>query len=159
MYSYEIYDKLNFKIPIGINGDCFDRYLIRIEEMRQSISIINQCLNLIPTGEFLLNNNKITPPNRFLIKQSMESLIDHFKYYCDGFKLPSNEIYIGIEAPKGEFGIFLISNNLNKPYRCKIRSPGFNHLQGLNLMVENAFIADVVTCIGSIDIVFGEIDR
>jgi len=157
--SYEIYDNLSFRVPIGKNGDCFDRYLVRIEEMRQSINIINQCLNKIPDGNIKVNNHKIVQPSRFLMKQSMESLIHHFKFFSEGIIVPSNELYVGVEAPKGEFGVFLISNSTNKPYRCKIRSPGFNHLQGLNLMIENSFIADVVTCIGTIDIVFGEIDR
>ena len=127
--------------------------------MRQSIRIINQCLNKIPNGDIKVTNNKITPPNRALMKSSMESLIHHFKFYSEGILVSSNEIYSAVEAPKGEFGVFLVSNNSNKPYRCKIRSPGFNHLQGINLMVENSLIADLVTCIGSIDIVFGEIDR
>jgi len=157
--SYEIYDKLKFEIPIGYNGDSYDRYLIRIEEMRQSVNIIYQCLNNIPTGDIKIRNNKITQPQRSLMKNSMESLIHHFKFYSEGFTVNSNEIYSAVEAPKGEFGVFLVTDNSNKPYRCKIRSPGFNHLQGLNVMVENSFIADLVTCIGTIDIVFGEVDR
>jgi len=127
--------------------------------MRQSISIINQCLNNIPNGAIKCINDKITQPSRVSMKSNMESLIHHFKFYADGICVPSNEVYSAIEAPKGEFGVFLVSNNTNRPYRCKVRSPGFNHLQGLNVMVENSFIADLVTCIGSIDIVFGEIDR
>jgi len=157
--SYEIYDDLNFDIAMGSNGDCYDRYLVRIEEMRQSINIINQCLNYIPEGDIKTLNNKIVQPNRYLMKTTMEGLIHHFKYYSENILLKPNEIYSAIEAPKGEFGIYLVSNGTNKAYRCKIRAPGFNHLQGLNLMVENSFIADLVTCIGSIDIVFGEIDR
>jgi len=157
--SYEIYDDLNFNIAMGSNGDCYDRYLVRIEEMRQSINIINQCLNFIPEGDIKTLNNKIVQPNRYLMKTTMEGLIHHFKYYSENILLKPNEIYSAIEAPKGEFGIYLVSNGSNKAYRCKIRAPGFNHLQGLNLMVENSFIADLVTCIGSIDIVFGEIDR
>jgi NADH dehydrogenase I D subunit len=157
--SYEIYDDLDFSIPIGNNGDCYDRYIVRIEEMRQSINIINQCLNYIPEGNIKTLNNKIVQPSRYLMKTTMEGLIHHFKYFSEGIILRPNEIYSAVEAPKGEFGIYLVSNGTNKPYRCKIRAPGFNHLQGLNVMVENSFIADLVTCIGSIDIVFGEIDR
>jgi len=157
--SYEIYDFLKFDIPIGKFGDCYDRYKIRIEEMRQSISIIYQCLNNIPSGEIKVKDHKIAPPLRHVMKTSMESLIHHFKFFSEGFTLTQNEIYSAVEAPKGEFGVFLITNGTNKPYRCKIRSPGLNHLQGLNLLVENSFIADLVTCIGTIDIVFGEIDR
>jgi NADH dehydrogenase (ubiquinone) Fe-S protein 2 len=127
--------------------------------MRECINIINQCLNLIPEGEIKIPNHKIVQPTRKLMKTSMESLIHHFKYFSEGFNLKANEIYTAIEAPKGEFGIFLVSNNTNRPYRCKIRAPGFNHLQALNILVEHSFIADLVTTIGSIDIVFGEIDR
>jgi NADH dehydrogenase (ubiquinone) Fe-S protein 2 len=159
LQSYEIYDQLKFNVPISWNGDCYDRYLIRIEEMRQSVQIIYQCLNLIPGGDIKVRDNKISQPSRILMKSSMESLIHHFKFYSDGFYVPSNEVYCAVEAPKGEFGISLIFDGTNRPYRCKIRSPGLNHLQGLNLMVENSFIADLVTCIGTIDIVFGEIDR
>jgi NADH dehydrogenase (ubiquinone) Fe-S protein 2 len=157
--SYEIYDSLQFDIPIGVYGDCYDRYLVRIEEMRQSVKIIYQCLNNMPGGDIKVRNNKITQPSRSLMKTSMESLIHHFKFYSEGFNVPSNEIYSAVEAPKGEFGVFLVTDGSNRPYRCKIRSPGLNHLQGLNLLVENSFIADLVTCIGTIDIVFGEIDR
>lgn len=157
--SYEIYDSLDFDIPTGIYGDCYDRYLIRIEEMRQSVKIIYQCLNNIPAGDIKVRNNKITQPSRALMKTSMESLIHHFKFYSEGFNVPPNEVYSAVEAPKGEFGVFLVTDGTNRPYRCKIRSPGLNHLQGLNLLVENSFIADLVTCIGTIDIVFGEIDR
>ncbi len=156
---YEIYDKLNFEIPIGINGDCFDRYLIRINEMRQSISIINQCLNLISEGPVKTDDNKLFPPARALMKHSMESLIHHFKLYSEGFAIPENEIYAAVEAPKGEFGVYLVSNNTSRPYRCHIKAPGFSHLQGLDFMSKGHMIADVVTIIGTQDIVFGEIDR
>ena len=156
---YEVYDKLNFEIPLGTNGDCYDRYLIRIIEMRESINIILQVLNKIPTGIVKINNNKIINPNRFLIKQSMESLIHHFKYYTNNIEVPSGETYVGIEAPKGEFGVYLVSNSKNKPYRCKIKAPGFAHLQSLDFMCKDHMIADVVTIIGTQDIVFGEIDR
>jgi NADH dehydrogenase (ubiquinone) Fe-S protein 2 len=156
---YEIYDKLNFDIPIGTNGDCYDRYLIRIEEMRQSIKIILQVINTIPEGPIKLNDKKITNPNRIQLKNSMESLIHHFKYYSENITLNSGETYTVIEAPKGEYGVFLISDGTNKPYRCKIKSPGFAHLQALDFMSKNHMIADVVTIIGTQDIVFGEIDR
>jgi len=156
---YEIYNKLNFEIPIGKNGDCFDRYLIRINEMRQSISIINQCINQIPNGPIKTDDQKLFPPSRAFMKYSMESLIHHFKLYSESFSIPENEIYVSVEAPKGEFGIYLVSNNTNKPYRCHIRAPGFAHLQGLNFMSKGHMIADVVTIIGTQDIVFGEIDR
>lgn len=156
---YEIYNELNFDIPIGKNGDCFDRYLIRINEMRQSLIIIEQCINLLPEGFIRLEDNKLFPPSRIFMKNSMESLIHHFKLYSESFSIAKNEIYIAVEAPKGEFGIFLVSNNNSNPYRCYIRAPGFAHLQGLNFMSKGHMIADVVTIIGTQDIVFGEIDR
>ena len=156
---YEIYDKLKFDIPIGTHGDCYDRYLIRIFEMRQSINIIEQCLNNIPYGTIKNNDTKITPPSRVELKSSMEALIHHFKIYTNGINIKANETYVGTEAPKGEFGVYLISDNTNKPYRCKIKAPGFGHLQSLNLMSKGHLIADVVTIIGTQDIVFGEVDR
>ena len=156
---YEVYDKLNFDIAVGNHGDCYDRYLVRLLEMKQSIKIIEECLNRIPNGPIKNNDTKITPPLRMNTKKSMEALIHHFKNYTNGVSIPSNETYIGTEAPKGEFGVFLISDNTNKPYRCKIKAPGFAHLQALNFMCEGHLIADVVTIIGTQDIVFGEIDR
>ena len=156
---YDIYSTLKFDIPTGANGDCYDRYMIRVIEMREAVNIIYQCLNNIPNGVIKVADNKITPPTRLLLKSSMESLIHHFKIFTEGFKVPSSETYIASEAPKGEFGVFLVSNNTNRPYRCKIKSPGFNHLQALNDMSVNHLIADVVTIIGTQDIVFGEIDR
>jgi NADH dehydrogenase (ubiquinone) Fe-S protein 2 len=156
---YEIYDSLDFDIPVGSNGDCFDRYLIRINEMRQSIRIINQCLNNIPNGPIKVDNNKISTPSKLYIKQSMESIIHHFKLYTEGFLVLAGETYVAIEAPKGEFGVFLVSNGTNKPYRCKVRAPGFFHLQGLDFMSKGHMLADVVTIIGTQDIVFGEVDR
>lgn len=156
---YEVYNKLDFDIPIGTNGDCYDRYLIRIEEMRQSVRIILQVLNEIPEGLIKLDDKKITNPNRVQMKNSMESLIHHFKYYSENITINSGETYTVIEAPKGEYGVFLVSDGTNKPYRCKIRSPGFAHLQALDFMAKNHMIADVVTIIGTQDIVFGEIDR
>jgi len=156
---YEIYDKIKFSTLSGRNGDCYDRYLIRMFEMKQSLSIIEQCLEKIPSGKIKTSDSKISPPSRFEIKSSMESIIHHFKYYTNGFDVPENEVYIGTEAPKGEFGVFLVSDKTSKPYRCKIKAPGFAHLQGLDFMVKNHLIADVVTIIGTQDIVFGEVDR
>jgi len=156
---YEVYDQLEFDILAGTNGDCYDRYLIRVFEMKQSIRIIEQCLDNIPFGPIKTSDNKITPPSRFDMKQSMEALIHHFKFYTSGITIPANETYTGTEAPKGEFGVYLISNDSNKPYRCKIKAPGFAHLQGLDMMSKGHMIADVVTIIGTQDIVFGEVDR
>ena len=156
---YEIYNKLDFNIPIGTNGDCYDRYLIRIEEMRQSLKIIFQVINNIPVGSIKINDEKIINPNRKLIKNSMESLIHHFKYFSENISLKKGETSTLIEAPKGEYGVYLVSNGTNKPYRCKIKSPGFVHLQALDFMCKNHMLADVVTIIGTQDIVFGEIDR
>lgn len=159
MQSYEIYSEINFVIPVGSNGDCFDRYLIRIEEMRESVSIIQQSLNLITNGPIKFVNSNYTSPTRTELKKSMEDLIHHFKLFSQGFLLPASETYCATEAPKGEFGIYLITNNSEKPYRCKIKAPGFGHLQALDHMVKGHMIADVVTIIGTQDIVFGEIDR
>ena len=156
---YDVYDKMSFDIPVGTRGDCYDRYLIRIEEMRQSLRIIMQCLNTIPQGIIKVDDKKITPPSRSQMKQSMESLIHHFKLYTEGFVVPAGETYTAVEAPKGEFGVFLVSNGTNRPYRCKIRAPGFAHLQGIDFMSRNHMLADVVTIIGTQDIVFGEVDR
>ena len=158
-HPYEIYNELTFDIPVGTNGDCYDRYLIRIFEMKESLKIIEQCLNSMPNGFIKTNNFKISSPTRTEIKQSMEALIHHFKVYTQGVLIPANETYIGTEAPKGEFGVYLISDNSNKPYRCKIKAPGFNHLQSLDFMSKGHLIADVVTIIGTQDIVFGEVDR
>jgi NADH dehydrogenase (ubiquinone) Fe-S protein 2 len=156
---YEIYDKLSLEVPTGTNGDCYDRYLIRMAEMRQSVHLIQQCLNTIPEGPIKVDDTKIVPPSRNLMKQSMESLIHHFKLYSEGFVVPKGETYTATEAPKGEFGVFLVSDNTNKPWRCKIKAPGFAHLQGLNFMAKGHLLADVVTIIGTQDIVFGEVDR
>jgi NADH dehydrogenase (ubiquinone) Fe-S protein 2 len=156
---YEVYNEMNFQVPVGINGDCYDRYLVRIVEMRESIKIIEQCLNQIPSGPIKSNDNKLTPPSRYEMKQSMESLIHHFKMYTQNISIPANETYVGTEAPKGEFGVYLISNGTNRPYRCKIKAPGFSHLQALDFMSQGHMIADVVTIIGTQDIVFGEVDR
>ena len=156
---YEIYDRLEFDIPVGTNGDCYDRYLIRVEEMRQSVRIINQCINQMPEGPIKVDDNKISPPARSNMKQSMESLIHHFKLFTEGFVVPAGETYTAVEAPKGEFGVYLVSNGTNKPYRCKIKAPGFGHLQALDFMSKGHMVADVVTIIGTQDIVFGEVDR
>ena len=156
---YEVYDKLTFNVPVGTNGDCYDRYLIRVLEMKESLKIIEQCLNSIPTGYVKTNDLKISPPSRVELKQSMEALIHHFKMYTQGVTIPASETFVGTEAPKGEFGIYLISDNTNRPYRCKIKAPGFNHLQALDYMAKGHLIADVVTIIGTQDIVFGEVDR
>lgn len=156
---YEIYNKLQFEIPVGHTGDCFDRYLIRMLEMKQSLKIISQCINQIPNGLIKSNDNKLSPPTKTNLKQSMEAVIHHFKIYTNGISISPNETYIATEAPKGEFGVYLISNGTNKPYRCKIKAPGFGHLQALNHMSKGHLIADVVTIIGTQDIVFGEIDR
>jgi NADH dehydrogenase (ubiquinone) Fe-S protein 2 len=156
---YEIYNEIDFEIPVGNHGDCYDRYLVRVNEMKQSIKIIIDCANKIPEGPVKTNDHKICPPSRIEMKNSMESLIHHFELYTKGLSIPSNETYTATEAPKGEFGVFLVSNNTNKPYRCKIKAPGFAHLQALDFMSRGHLIADVVTIIGTQDIVFGEIDR
>ena len=162
MRTYEVYNKISFNIPIGLNGDCYDRYLIRMAEMRESIKIITESLNVLgtqknkPVKNF---NNKYVLPPRALMKHSMESLIHHFKLCTEGYTLPQSINYCAIEAPKGELGVFLVSNGSNKPYRCKVKSPGFFHLQGLNVMARNHLLADLVAIIGTQDLVFGEIDR
>jgi len=156
---YEVYSELNFQGVIGKTGDCYDRYLARVEEMRQSLSIIYQCLNNMPKGSVKVDDAKISPPSRAEVKQSMESLIHHFKLYTEGVFVPGGETYTATEAPKGEFGVYLVSNGSNRPYRCKIKAPGFAHLQGLNFMSKSHMLADVVTIIGTQDIVFGEVDR
>ena len=156
---YDNYDKIDFNVPVGTNGDCYDRYLVRVGEMRESLVIINQCLNKIPEGSIKLEDHKITQPSRAHIKQSMEALINHFKLYTEGVIVSVGETYTATEAPKGEFGIYLISNGTNRPYRCKIKAPGFGHLQALDFMAKGHMIADVVTIIGTQDIVFGEVDR
>jgi NADH dehydrogenase (ubiquinone) Fe-S protein 2 len=156
---YEVYSNFDFSIPVGSSGDCYDRYLIRVEEMRQSLVIIQQCIQQIPEGPIKATNYKLSSPSRSEMKHSMEAVIHHFKLYTEGLILPHGETYTATEAPKGEFGVYLISNNTEKPYRCKIKAPGFGHLQALNDMSIGHMIADVVTIIGTQDIVFGEIDR
>lgn len=156
---YEIYNKLDFKVPFGRSGDCFDRYLVRIEEMRESLNIINQCINFIVPGEIKVIDDKLVLSNRSNMKKNMESLIHHFKNISENQIIPSKEIYMPVEAPKGEFGLYISGNNTNYPERIKIRAPGFYHLQGLRFMVPLHLLADVVTIIGTQDIVFGEVDR
>ena len=156
---YDVYDEIDFNIPIGLTGDCYARYLVRVEEMRQSLNIILQCLNKMPEGFIKTDDRKILPPSRALMKHSMESLIHHFKLYSEGYSVSAGETYCAVEAPKGEFGVYLVSNSTNKPYRCRIKAPGFLHLQGLDFMSKGHMIADVVTIIGTLDIVFGEVDR
>ena len=156
---YEVYDKMNFDIPVGTNGDSYDRYLVRVEEMYQSINIIKQCCEDMPDGPISTLDPKISKPSRDLMKTSMEALITHFKLFSEGYKVPEGEVYFPVEAPKGEFGVFLKSDGSNKPYRCYIRAPGFAHLQGIDFMTKGHMIADVVTVISTMDVVFGEIDR
>lgn len=156
---YENYATFDFKVPVGTNGDCYDRYMVRILEMREAIKIVQQCLDRIQPGPVVIDNSKIVPPPRERMKHSMESLIHHFKLYTEGFHVPAGEVYAAVEAPKGEFGVYLISDDTNRPYRCKIRAPGFAFLQGLDFMAKGHLLADVVAIIGSMDIVFGEIDR
>ncbi len=158
---YEVYDKLEFDIPVGTHGDCYDRYLVRVEEMRQSNRIIRQCVEWLRNnpGPVILDDHKITPPSRVQMKTEMESLIHHFKLFTEGYSLPEGEVYTAIEHPKGEFGVYLVSDGANKPYRLKIRAPGFAHLSAMHEMTEGHMISDVVAVIGTLDIVFGEIDR
>ncbi len=158
---YEVYDRLDFAIPTGTNGDCYDRYLVRIEEMRQSNRIMKQCIDWLKKnpGPVLLEDHKFSPPKRETMKHDMEALIHHFKLFTEGFSLPEGEVYSAVEHPKGEFGIYLISDGANKPYRLKIRAPGFAHLSGLEEMTKGHMLADVVAVIGTQDIVFGEVDR
>jgi len=156
---YECYNEFDFKIPVGKNGDCYDRYLCRIEEMKESISIMKQALQKIPEGPVMTADTKVGPPKRREMKMSMEALINHFKLYTEGYHVPKGEVYAAVEAPKGEFGVYLVSDGSNKPYRCKIKAPGFTHLQAMNYMIKGHMLADVPAVLGSMDIVFGEVDR
>jgi NADH-quinone oxidoreductase subunit D len=160
---YECYAEMDFDVPIGKNGDCYDRYCIRVEEMRQSTKIMKQCIAKMraPDGQgaVAVEDNKIFPPRRGEMKRSMESLIHHFKLYTEGFRVPEGEVYAAVEAPKGEFGVYLVSDGSNKPYKCKIRAPGFAHLQAMDFMCRGHLLADVSAILGSLDIVFGEVDR
>jgi len=159
--SYEVYDQLDFDIPVGVTGDSYDRYLVRIEEFRQSNKIIEQCVKWLRAnpGPVMLADHKLTPPSRENMKGDMESLIHHFKLFTEGYVLPEGEVYTAVEHPKGEFGIYLVSDGANKPYRLKIRAPGFAHLSSLDEMIRGHMLADVVAIIGTQDIVFGEVDR
>jgi NADH-quinone oxidoreductase subunit D len=158
---YEIYDELEFDIPLGVNGDCYDRYLCRMEEMRQSLRIMRQCCKLLreTPGPVLTLDNKVAPPRRAEMKRSMEALIHHFKLYTEGFHTPPGDVYAYVEAPKGEFGVYLVSDGANKPYRCKVRAPSYPHLSAMDWMSRGHMLADVAAVLGSLDIVFGEIDR
>ncbi|MGE4218928.1 MAG: NADH-quinone oxidoreductase subunit D [Alphaproteobacteria bacterium] len=156
---YAAYDKMDFDIPIGKHGDCYDRYLVRVEEMRQSLRIVRQAIEQMPAGPVMTTDGKIAPPRRGDMKRSMEALIHHFKLYTEGFHVPAGETYTAVEAPKGEFGVYLVSDGSNRPYRCKIRAPGFPHLQAMDFLCKGHMLADAVAVLGALDIVFGEIDR
>jgi NADH-quinone oxidoreductase subunit D len=160
---YECYAELDFDIPVGKNGDCYDRYLIRMEEMRQSVRIMKQCIKLLNSpdgkGPVASTDGKVVPPKRAEMKRSMEAIIHHFKLYTEGYHVPAGEVYAAVEAPKGEFGVYLVADGTNKPYRCKIRAPGFAHLSGMDHMTRGHMLADVTAILGSLDIVFGEVDR
>jgi NADH-quinone oxidoreductase subunit D len=156
---YECYSELDFKIPVGSKGDCYDRYLIRMQEMRQSTNIMKQCIQKMPTGPVTSDDKKVVPPRRGEMKRSMEALIHHFKLYTEGYHVPAGEVYAAIEAPKGEFGVYLVADGTNKPYRCKIRAPSYWHLQGMDFLCKGHMLADVSSVLGSLDVVFGEIDR
>ena len=158
---YEVYDRMDFDIPVGTTGDCYDRYLVRMEELRQSNRIIKQCVKWLRNnpGPVMLDDNKLAPPRREEMKADMEALIHHFKLFTEGFCVPEGEAYAAVEHPKGEFGVYIVSDGANKPYRLKVRAPGFAHLSSMNEMVRGHMLADVVAVIGTQDIVFGEIDR
>jgi NADH-quinone oxidoreductase subunit D len=158
---YDVYDRMDFDIPVGVNGDCYDRYLVRIEEMRQANRIVKQCIDWLRKnpGPVMIDNYKVAPPKRETMKADMESLIHHFKLFTEGYCVPEGEVYAAVEHPKGEFGVYLISDGANKPYRMKIRAPGFAHIAALDEMTRGHMIADVVAIIGTQDIVFGEVDR
>jgi NADH-quinone oxidoreductase subunit D len=156
---YDAYERVDFEVPVGKTGDCFARYLVRMEEMRQSLAIMRQCIADMPSGPVTVDDHKIVPPSRAEMKHSMEALIHHFKLYTEGYHVPAGETYAAVEAPKGEFGVYVVSDGTNRPYRCKIRAPGFAHLQGLDFLSKGHMLADLVSIIGSLDIVFGEIDR
>ncbi|HXP13282.1 MAG TPA: NADH-quinone oxidoreductase subunit D [Stellaceae bacterium] len=156
---YDAYGEMDFDVPIGKNGDCWDRYLVRVEEMRQSLRIMKQALDKMPAGPVMVDDRKVSPPRRGEMKASMEALIHHFKLYTEGYHVPAGETYTAVEAPKGEFGVYVVADGSNRPYRCKIRSPGYAFLQGMDFLTRGHMLADVVAIIGSTDLVFGEIDR
>jgi NADH-quinone oxidoreductase subunit D len=155
---YEVYDRMEFDIPVGNNGDCYDRFLVRCEEVRQSWKIVRQCLNQLPPGP-IGTDEKVFPPTRAAMKTSMEALIHHFKLYTEGFHVPAGEVYVATESPKGEFGVYLVADGTNKPYRCKIRPTGFSHLQAMDFMMKGHMLADTTAVLSAIDVVFGEVDR
>ena len=156
---YEAYSEMDFAVPVGKNGDCYDRYVMRMDEMRESVKIMRQCIANMPDGPVSSQDGKIVPPKRAEMKQSMEALIHHFKLYTEGYHVPEGEVYAAVEAPKGEFGVYLVGDGSNKPYRCKIRAPGFAHLHALDYLSRDHMLADVSAILGSLDIVFGEVDR
>ncbi len=156
---YEVYGELDFDVPVGKHGDSYDRYLIRVQEMRESVKLINQCIEKMPEGPVVTSDTRVSPPKRSEMKHSMEALINHFKLFTEGYHVPKGEAYAAVEAPKGEFGVYLISDGRNRPHRCRVRAPGFAHLQGLEFMAKGHMLADVVTVISTQDIVFGEVDR
>jgi NADH-quinone oxidoreductase subunit D len=156
---YDVYDRMEFDIPVGTRGDCYDRFMVRVEEVRQSMRIMKQCLRDMPAGPIASDDRKIVPPKRAEMKQSMEALIHHFKLYTEGFKVPAGSVYVATESPKGEFGVYLVSDGSNKPYRCKIRPTAFSHLQAMDFMSRGHMLADTTAILGALDIVFGECDR
>jgi NADH-quinone oxidoreductase subunit D len=156
---YDVYDRMDFDVPVGTKGDCYDRLMVRVEEVRQSVRIMKQCLNEMPEGPVASLDRKVVPPKRGEMKQSMEALIHHFKLYSEGFHVPAGEVYVATESPKGEFGVYLVADGTNKPYRVKIRPTGFSHLQAMDFMTKGHMLADTTAILGSLDIVFGEIDR
>ena len=156
---YDVYDRMDFEIPVGTNSDCYDRFMVRVEEVRQSARIIRQCIAEMPAGPVNSDDRKISPPKRAEMKQSMESLIHHFKLYTEGFHVPAGEVYVATESPKGEFGVYLVSDGTNKPYRCKIRPTAFSHLQAMDFMCKGHMLPDATAILGAIDVVFGECDR
>jgi NADH-quinone oxidoreductase subunit D len=156
---YDVYDRMDFDVPVGTNGDCYDRFMVRVEEVRQSWRIVRQCLNELPQGPIGTDDRKVFPPKRAEMKTSMEALIHHFKLYTEGFHVPAGEVYVATESPKGEFGVYLVSDGTNKPYRCKIRPTAFSHLQAMDFMMKGHMLADTTAVLGAMDIVFGECDR
>lgn len=156
---YDVYDRMDFEVPVGTKGDCYDRFMVRVEEVHQSARIMRQCLNEMPDGPVASTDRKIVPPKRGEMKQSMEALIHHFKLYTEGFHVPPGEVYVATESPKGEFGVYLVSDGSNKPYRCKIRPTAFSHLQAMDFMTKGHMLPDATAILGAIDVVFGECDR
>ncbi|MFZ9396907.1 MAG: NADH-quinone oxidoreductase subunit D, partial [Erythrobacter sp.] len=156
---YDVYDRMRFDIPVGTNSDCYDRFMVRVKEVYESAKIIKQCLAEMPTGPVASTDGKVSPPKRGEMKQSMEALIHHFKLYTEGFHVPAGEVYVATESPKGEFGVYLVSDGTNKPYRCKIRPTAFSHLQAMDMMSKGHMLPDATAILGAIDVVFGECDR